>query len=237
LQKIGDEEKQFLSALHDRKIKDAPVEQLKEVLRLVMVKVGLRANNWPNEEEKAVLLAHILTNYGGHTTKEILLAFDMAILGKLDAEVNHYENFSCKYFSEIVNAYRQWAKEAHRQNVKEQPKELEMKEDLSDQSMQDWFDDTVKQVKQKTVAVEFIPPMVCEWAAKKGLLKNPADYYAQAARKIGSDLFNNALDRESIREYTKFKEMFNSGEFSGEWVGKIERLSKQLALMEYAEKK
>jgi hypothetical protein len=147
------------------------------------------------------------------------------------------KSMNLSLIDEVMIPYLEQRATVSKIEEQKQPLQIEMKEDLSDKSMQDWFDETVKQVKQKTVAVEFIPPMVCEWAITKGLLGNPADYYAQAARKIGSDLFNNALDRESIREYTKFKEMFNSGEFSGEWVGKIERLSKQLALMEYAEKK
>jgi hypothetical protein len=147
------------------------------------------------------------------------------------------KSMNLSLIDEVMIPYLEQRATVSKIEEQKQPLQIEMKEDLSDQSMQDWFDDTVKQVKQKTVAVEFIPPMVCDWAITKGLIEGHEKYYADAARKIGSDLFNNALDRESIREYTKFKEMFNSGEFSGEWVGKIERLSKQLALMEYAEKK
>lgn len=92
-------------------IRNATQEQIKEVLRLVMIKIGLRAQNWPTDEEKLVLIEHIITGFGGHTTREIKLAFDMAIAGKLEVEVNSFENFSCLYFSNVMNAYRLWAKE------------------------------------------------------------------------------------------------------------------------------
>lgn len=93
-------------------IKTAPASSIEGVLRQIMVKVGLRAANLPDEVETAVLLEHILTEYGNHTTSEIKLAFDMAVSGKLDllqSEVNCYENFSCLYFSTIMGAYRKWA--------------------------------------------------------------------------------------------------------------------------------
>jgi hypothetical protein len=83
-----------------------------------MVKLGLRAQNLPNDLEKLVLVQHIQENFGGNNLDEIRLAFDMAIAGKLDLksdEVKCYENFSCVYFSLIMNAYRKWSAEEYRQ--------------------------------------------------------------------------------------------------------------------------
>lgn len=99
------------TVLKGKSIINLPLEDLKTVLRVCMVKIGLRANNWPNDLERSILLEHIHTNYGNHTPEEIKLAFDMAILGSLDCEVNCYENFSCLYFSQVMNAYRKWARE------------------------------------------------------------------------------------------------------------------------------
>ena len=82
-----------------------------------MIKVGLRSQNWPNDLEKLVLFEHIVTNYGGNRLNEINLAFDFLLRGELadgDGEVveaNCYENFSCLYFSKVMNAYRHWSKQ------------------------------------------------------------------------------------------------------------------------------
>ena len=76
-----------------------------------MLKVGVRGANLPGREETAILLEHIVKNYGNHTPDEIKLAFDLAITGKLECEATCYENFSCLYFSKIMNAYREWARE------------------------------------------------------------------------------------------------------------------------------
>jgi hypothetical protein len=103
---------------------ESGLEQISQVLRLVMLKLGIRANNLPGQEETAVLFAHIIESYGGHRIEEIKLAFQMAIAGKLDIEaneVNAYENFSCLYFSKIMNAYRLWSGEAVKQIRVEPP--------------------------------------------------------------------------------------------------------------------
>jgi hypothetical protein len=152
----------FEVALNNPKILNTSFERIKEVLRLVMVKIGLRANNWPADEEKAVLLKHILHEYAGHTPEEILLAFDMAIAGKLEVEVNCYENFSCLYFSNIMNAYREWAKEQHKQ-IKPVKMIEGPKEKLSDQAMEDW----IEQLKNEK-RVDFMPVMVYDWLDAKG---------------------------------------------------------------------
>lgn len=97
-------------ALQSNLIAKSSVEDLKKVLGFVMIKIGLRGQNFPEGEEKAMLIQHIVEHYGGNRIDEIKLAFDLAITGQLQCEVNCYENFSCLYFSSIMNSYRSWAR-------------------------------------------------------------------------------------------------------------------------------
>ncbi len=114
----GKEERGLALAVNEPQLFKQPVEGIKEVLRYCFVLVGLRANNFPDDTEKAVLINWIYNNYGGHTLSEIKLAFEMAVAGKLDVEVNTYENFSVLYFSNIMNAYQLWSREAIKHAVK-----------------------------------------------------------------------------------------------------------------------
>lgn len=104
-------------AIQSKLIKDSSIAELNEVLRKVMLKIGLRAQNLPNELETLVLREHIIANYGGNRLNEIPLAFDFLLRGELadgDGEVvdsNCYENFSCLYFSKVMNAYRHWSRQ------------------------------------------------------------------------------------------------------------------------------
>lgn len=121
------EETQFEQALMAPKIVNCPLEATKQALRYAFVMIGLRAENIPVEEEKAVLLEYIVENYGGHTAEEIKLAFKMAIQGKLSLKPNEikcYENFSPLYFTTIMEAYREWSVEQARKLITvEKPKE------------------------------------------------------------------------------------------------------------------
>lgn len=98
---------------------------MKEPLRLAIVKLGLRAQNFPNEMEKLVLYEHLKENFGGNHLSEIYLAFKMAIAGSLTEintdgkevplDANCYENFSCLYVSKILTAYRNWSAQEYRE--------------------------------------------------------------------------------------------------------------------------
>lgn len=128
LQKTSDEET-FELALQEPRLHQLPGNvftdkdhPLKQTLRAVFFMVGLRPENYPTDEDKALLLAFIVENYGGHTVAEIRLAFKLAITGKLDLplrDVKCYENFSVLYFASIMEAYRKWAvvADAHLEKV------------------------------------------------------------------------------------------------------------------------
>lgn len=96
-------------------------EDLKKILRYVMIIVGLRGNNLPTDEEKYVLISFIRSSYANQTLAEIKLAFEMAVAGKFTVDVKCYENFSCEYFGRIMNAYIDYA----RQETKNIPKQIE----------------------------------------------------------------------------------------------------------------
>lgn len=104
-------EQRFLQAKSAVKIFEADPERIAEALRLVMVKIGLRAANWPSDMEKIILIDHVRQNFSQNTVEEIKIAFDWAIDGRTGAEVNCYENFSCAYFSGVMKAYNVLAKQ------------------------------------------------------------------------------------------------------------------------------
>jgi hypothetical protein len=112
------EGQQFELAIAEKKICHGSEEELKQALRYIYILVGLRAQNYPTDIAKQLLHAYIFEDYGGHTPGELRLAFKMAIQNKLSLrseDVTCYENFSIAYFSRIMEAYREWAKEQIKQ--------------------------------------------------------------------------------------------------------------------------
>lgn len=110
---ITRDEQRLVKALGERKLIHLPEDDFKNVMRYMFAVVGLKAQNFPSGIEKELLHTYIRENYGGHSSDEIRLAFDMAVQGKLDIDprdVKCYENFSIIYFTSIMNAYRKWAR-------------------------------------------------------------------------------------------------------------------------------
>lgn len=239
-QPVSGEEGSFIKALDKRPINKSTIEELKQVLRLVMVKVGLRANNFPTDGEKEVLLEHIITNYGNHTPEEVKLAFDMAIAGKLeleDKEVTCYENFSCLYFSKILNAYRRWATQTHQQLKKDYPKMVEEKIILTDEDKAEW----IMEWKQKEdINMELIPLIFYDFMEEKNLLRlskiKKWEYVTKATEQIKTQLFNQTQVSKSTNEaymaYNKFCNMEKDG-FTGEFKGRILNRAKRLVIYDY----
>lgn len=197
-------------ALSGNSINKSTVEDLKQVLRLLFIKVGLRAANFPSSEEKDVLISHIINNYGNHTPLEIRLAFEMAITFKLDLnekEIPCYENFSCAYVSKIMNAYRKWASEEHKQLIKQEVMP-EIKE-LEPMEMIEW----INEYKSKSnIVVDLIPLSFYDFllgsdmiAVSKEIKK---DYFNKATTNIKTDLFNQipiCKTTDALRDFKQFE--------------------------------
>jgi hypothetical protein len=220
-------------ALKDRPVKHDP-QGLRAALRRAFVQVGLREPNFPEAEEKELLISHVITHYGNHTAKELMLAFDLAITDKLDLprkEVACYENFSLLYFSTIMNAYRRWADK----EVKfiKQPPMIENKESLSDQSMREWFEETAKQVREGKSKVDFIPVMIHDWLKGKELIGDHEPYLKKAAEYKYKVLEGLAVDKEGIAAFTEYKGMYDSGCFEKGYVKELPALAKKMLVWDY----
>lgn len=239
------ESEYFVLAIQNKKIIHRELEDLKEALRYAMVKIGLRSQNWPSEEEKGVLINHIIANYGGHTVEEIKLAFDMAITGKLNVEVNCYENFSCLYFSNIMAAYREWAIEEYKQVEAEQPiLEIKNKEDMSKEAMQDWFNVTAEKIRSGEMVLEFVPPMLYEFLDDNGNIsatkEEKYEYLQKAVEyRLGKlreevELVDSPNNRWRLSSFVKMRE---DGKFEGDEVTKLKALAKKMILFDMVLKK
>lgn len=232
------EEERFLSSIGTQKIKDATLEDIKQPLRYAMVKVGLRAQNFPTEEEKGILLAHVVQEFGANTLDEIRLAFDLLISEQLDLEDKEricYENFSCAYLSLVMNSYRRWANNVYEQHSpKYNPLQIEHKEDTSDKAMQEWFDS----VKQNETRFEFLPPMLYDWLEEKGKIKKSNkekwDYMRAAVNVRQAQLAKTfADDPKSLPKLQAFNDMKERMSFAPDEMGKLKDISKRLILKEY----
>lgn len=100
--------REIVEASKDTQIRNlTDQESIKMSLRYIFTLVGVKVENLPSELQKMVLMEFIESEFGWMTPEEMKLAFRMAVAGKLDVEVNHFQNFSPVYFATIANAYRE----------------------------------------------------------------------------------------------------------------------------------
>ena len=77
---------------------------LRENLAYIFTLIGL--TRLPDKVEMGVIEDYIRTSYPFFTIQEMRIAFKLAVQGKLDCNTDHYEKFSPKYISQIMNAYK-----------------------------------------------------------------------------------------------------------------------------------
>jgi hypothetical protein len=92
------------SGLTIRKIQDD--EPIKQSLRFVFLLIGLKGDQIPEEVEKAVLLKFIRENFANLNPEEIRIAFELALKGEFEVDLNHFGSFSSMYLSRVLKAYQ-----------------------------------------------------------------------------------------------------------------------------------
>jgi len=73
-----------------------------------MHKLGIKGDKIPNKEELSVMYKSIVEEYPNIKFGELSLAFDLASKGKLDMEVETYQNFSVLYLHRLLRSFARY---------------------------------------------------------------------------------------------------------------------------------
>jgi len=85
---------------------------LKENLAYIFTLLGI--TRYPEKEEFMVIEDFIRSSYPNYTIEEFVIAFKMAVQGKLDCSTEHYEKFSPKFIGQVMAAYTKKALEVRK---------------------------------------------------------------------------------------------------------------------------
>jgi hypothetical protein len=96
---------------------------LKENLAYIFTLLAI--TRYPEKEEYMVIEDFIRSSYPLYTIQEFVIAFKMAVQGKLDCSTEHYEKFSPKFIGQVMAAYTKKAVEV-RKMIKPITQELEV---------------------------------------------------------------------------------------------------------------
>ena len=115
---IAKEDLPIIEAFKGDKLNLVSPVTLRENLAYIFTLIGL--TRLPDTIVLEVIEDFIRSTYPFFTIQEMRIAFKMAVQGKFDCNIEHYEKFSPKYISGIMNAYKSKANQV-RKNIPPPP--------------------------------------------------------------------------------------------------------------------
>ena len=224
-----------INSNNSKRIAECNDVEIGQTLAKIFVMVGLRSKNMPSEIESKLLFQKIREYYPHKKLDELVLAFDLAIQKKINAEVNVYDQFTLPYLTEIMDKYRVYVNELAKDIPVEIPKQIEYKmtdaEKLND----------IEEFGKNPTAFNMIPGYIYDWIIELGLMiideNEKIEYYRRAIQMRESELRKNA-EFGDVKEYTAFMKSKKNGfsDISKQEVINIEYNYKRIVVREYYKK-
>lgn len=217
---------------NSKKIAECNDVELGQTLAKIFVMVGLRGKNMPSEIESKILFQKIREYYPHKKLDELVLAFDLAIQKKINAEVNVYDQFTLPYLTEIMDKYRVYVNELAKDIPIEIPKQIFYKIS-NEEKMQD-----IEEFRTKDVAFSMIPTYIYQWIVDLQLYEpteeQRIEMYRRALLMREKELRTEAENgnRRNYNAFLNFKKN-NFENISNEELNNIEFNFKRIFVREY----
>jgi len=221
-----------INSNNSKRIAECNDVEIGQTLAKIFVMVGLRGKNMPSEIESKLLFQKIREYYPHKKLDELVLAFDLAIQKKINAEVNVYDQFTLPYLTEIMDKYRVYVNELAKDVPVEIPKQIEYKMS-NEEKLKD-----VQEFGKNPTAFNMIPGYIYDWIIELGLMiideDEKLEYYRRAIQMRENELKKNA-EYGDVKEYTAFMKSKKNGfsDISKQEVLNIEFNYKRIVVREY----
>jgi hypothetical protein len=219
---IAKEDLPIIEAFKGDKLNLVSPVTLRENLAYIFTLIGL--TRLPDTIELEVIEDFIRSTYSFFTIQEMRIAFKMAVQGKFDCNIEHYEKFSPKYISGIMNAYKSKANQV-RKNIPPPP-DKPVKQ-LTDQEIVDFTKEDWLNGKREDFNRVFNADKVFKILLKQGKLTFTQDQILETIRVVREDNLYR-LNRMHPLDAKKFSQDIRREDF-------IELQCKKLALVKYFE--
>ena len=219
---IAKEDLPIIEAFKGDKLNLISPVTLRENLAYIFTLIGL--TRLPDTIELEVIEDFIRTTYPFFTIQEMRIAFKMAVQGKFDCNIEHYEKFSPKYISGIMNAYKSKANQV-RKNIP--PPSEEPVKQLSDQEIVDFTQQEWLNSKREDFNRLFNADKVFKILLKQGKLTFTQEQILQTINVVREDNLYR-LNKMHPLDAKKFSQEIKQEDF-------IELQCKKLALVKYFE--
>lgn len=219
---IAKEDLPIIEAFKGDKLNLISPVTLRENLAYIFTLIGL--TRLPDTIELEVIEDYIRSTYPFFTIQEMRIAFKMAVQGKFDCNIEHYEKFSPKYISGIMNAYKIKANQV-RKNIPPPPEEPVKQltdQEIVDFTIKDWLNG-----KREDFNRVFNADKVFKILLKQGVLKFTQEQILETIKVVREDNLYR-LNKMHPLDAKKFSQDIKREDF-------IELQCKKLALVKYFE--
>lgn len=200
--------------MESRLISDTKDAEINAVLLRIYTLIGLRPEAYPSKMANDMNVQYIKAAYGHYRILELLSAYELAIFGKIDADVNPYDQFSIAYLAKIMDAYRKHKNQTIIAGVKEKEPELLPPSKVTREEMER---ELAEYKKNESIKVQFIPLYLYDYMQELGYnVEVNQDFLWKACMVRKNQLYLRAESDPSNRnEYADFCTMLEAGEIKG----------------------
>lgn len=97
------------------KIKETPREIVLEKLRDILYLSGIPEERWPSKEARAAILGYIYASFGDFTPNELVIAYQLMIIGTLDWEPDQFMRFGMPMVTKMLKSYQRYRYEVYKE--------------------------------------------------------------------------------------------------------------------------
>ena len=188
-------EQEIMTAFSGERIRNLNQIMLHQNLIYIMQLVGI--NVIPDKVKLAILEDWIRSEYGGFTINEIKVAFKQMVANDF---LDHYQNFSPAYFSQVMDRYKKKANEIRKMMPQER---VEAIPNLTDLDIIDYSYQEYKLLENRTFDRLFNPLSVFTKLNNSGIKKWTKEDGAVAKKKLMEIITYkaNKMDIISAKQY------------------------------------
>ena len=183
-----------MTAFSGERIRSLNSTIFKQNLVYIMQLIGITN---PGEVKLAILEDWIRTEYGGFTINEVKVAFKQMVANEF---IDHYQNFSPAYFSQVMDRYKKKANEVRKMIPQER---VEAIPHLTDLEIIDYSYQEYKLLENRTFERVFNPLSVFTKLNATGIKKWTKEDGAEAKKKLMEIITYkaNRMDIISAKQY------------------------------------
>ena len=229
----------LMTIIHSRKIGESTAPEMGQALIQIYMLIGLKQSNYPSDAETRMICSYLLTNYSNRSLKEILLAFDLAIKGKLDYELKIFDSFTIPMIVGVMSAYKKWSYIEYEKIKKpaELPPVLQVTHEEKVRECDEWE-------QKKDIKLSMIPLYLYDWFELTGRIRLTSEekkviYNKAAEYRLSQLAHETELDRTNRHEFRSFNQMLIDGiqNIKGIEQERLRNLAKKIAVFEYLKSK